>query len=783
MLIAQLVWIRQLGILHGSYLTAAVTVTAAFMAGLAAGAWIAGRAAGSAASARVTFLLAALGFAAYAAASPALVPTLGAPFHGALFILPPAALAGAVLPLLVAATGGHPASAVRLYAAHALGSAAGPLLAVFILLPGLGVRRTVWCGAALVVSAAAAGRRIASTSTAPASPDDVAPARPGSPARLLALAALGGGFGLALQTVAYRLTALLVTGGTLSGYAMVLTVWLGAGSLAARREASRVRGGFAGPFVVWGAIGVTPWLWEHVPSLLRPLREAGGGPVLACAEWLAVAALTGPAAWGAGALFGRLLAAPSADPAASAGRLLAASTLGALAGGLGAGLVAIPALGLDLFVRGAAALAAVAAAALAFGRARVAWGVVAANAAVAVMFLLPRPDPYALNLGEHNRLAAPGEAPGEVLFERDAALGRIAVTREPGGSMSCRVNGKPDGSSGFVDMLTQAGSAHLALLLHPRPRRVLVIGLGTGVTAGVAALHPEVERVDVVELESAQLDVARVFSAHNYGVMDDPKARIIRDDARRWLRSGEGPWDVILSEPSNLFVAGMVNLFTREFHEAARARLAPGGLLLQWVHYYRIDWEGWRGAVATAAGVHRHVCVWRLPFGDTLITGSDAAPVLDLERWASRLRHPALAENLARLQSAGAVDLARLFLWGPADVRRAVAGVRPCTDDDPWLEFRSAGLRDTAAGMEVNRLRLALQAALSPMPLVRESAARRAELGRAFLRSGTHERARAEYARALALAPGLREARDALGAIPGLVLTQERDLARLTARR
>src|SRR5690606_11362507 len=145
------------------------------------------------------------------------------------------------------------------------------------------------------------------------------------------------------------------------------------------------------------------------------------------------------------------------------------------------------------------------------------------------------------------------------------------------------VNGKSDGSA-ILDAGTQVMGGVLGALLQPKPvRRALVIGLGTGSTAGWLASLESVERVDVVELEPAILHVARVCSPVNHGVPDNPKINVIIGDARGILLTTPEKYDLVFSEPSNPYRAGVASLFTREFYAAVFARLEEGGVFVQWL--------------------------------------------------------------------------------------------------------------------------------------------------------------------------------------------------------
>src|SRR5205823_1957758 len=135
------------------------------------------------------------------------------------------------------------------------------------------------------------------------------------------------------------------------------------------------------------------------------------------------------------------------------------------------------------------------------------------------------------------------------------------------------VNGKSDGSV-MGDRGTQAMVALLPALLHSEPHSVFVLGLGTGMSAGWVAKVPEVTRVDVAEIEPAMTEVARRAASANHDVMANPKVHLFQGDGREFLLTADERFDVIASEPSNPFRAGVASLFTREFYESVERRLA-----------------------------------------------------------------------------------------------------------------------------------------------------------------------------------------------------------------
>ncbi|MGE5833138.1 MAG: spermidine synthase, partial [Acidobacteriota bacterium] len=107
-----------------------------------------------------------------------------------------------------------------------------------------------------------------------------------------------------------------------------------------------------------------------------------------------------------------------------------------------------------------------------------------------------------------------------------------------------------------------------------------VIGLGSGVTVGSALRHP-IDKVDVMEISPEVIEASARFADAHHRALDDPRTRVIAGDGRTHLLLARDRYDVIISEPSNPWVAGVASLFTREFFEAARSRLSDGGVLCQ----------------------------------------------------------------------------------------------------------------------------------------------------------------------------------------------------------
>ena len=273
----------------------------------------------------------------------------------------------------------------------------------------------------------------------------------------------------------------------------------------------------------------------------------------------------------------------------------------------------------------------------------------------------------------------------EILFYRDGRSGTVAVTRERG-QVFLRINGKIDAGT-VVDMPTQIMAAHLPLLAHPAPRAVFILGMGSGMTAGAAARHP-VERVDVLEIEPAVIEASRFFRDFHGDVLRDPRVRATIGDGRNFLQASSAAYDVIISEPSNPWMSGLAALFSREFFLLARARLRPGGVMLQWVQSYNLAPEHLKMVVATFREAFPATSIWEPTPGDFLLLGRVDRVPLDARRLRERWEtEPRVRADFERLGMGGWAGMLGLFVLGEEDAARLAAGARLNTDDRLPLEF------------------------------------------------------------------------------------------------
>ena len=253
-------------------------------------------------------------------------------------------------------------------------------------------------------------------------------------------------------------------------------------------------------------------------------------------------------------------------------------------------------------------------------------------------------------------------------------------------------SGKADASSHRRDMFTQTMLAHFAMLFHPHPEQVLVLGLASGITAGEVLLYPSVKQMDGVEINRQVVAASDFFIPWNYDVLNNPKTELIIQDGRAHLALTDRKYDVIISEPSNPWMAGLATLFTREFMELARNRLNDGGIYVQWIHSYQMDWPTFALVGRTFAAVFPNsMLVTTDPQGtlgsDYLLVGFNGDGQLDPQVAAANLPYARQSKNMQLLdyrifyKMIVSEDLKKLFQEGPIN-----------TDNNSRLEFSAPRL-------------------------------------------------------------------------------------------
>ena len=743
----------------------------------------------------------------------------------------PAAAMGATFPVAARAVTTAPdrpaAPAGALYAANTAGACAGALLAGFTLVPMLGLFRASLCAVALNLAAAVIAIYVASAASArsAASKDAAYADRAGSkdPAYtdraaskdaaygdrraglqtrhiglqtrhdLLAAVALAlTGFLALVNEVAWTRVLALTIGPTTYAFSAMLALFilgLAIGSAAATRLTPRTTfpiHALGIVLILGGAIALVAMrrvesLPLEVAEIVRGSNAAFGSVMRA--EILMWAAVLLPLSAAFGAAFPLALRVAIRDVDAAprlAAVLFSANTAGSLAGSLAGGFLLVPIFGLQRTIELAAlTLAASGVIVLCadgiLRRAPVVAVVVFAGLVVAAV-RAPRWDVALLSAGAY-KYAPYVRGPdlesalraGTLMYYRDGPAATVSV-RRIAGVVTLAIDGKVDASNGG-DMLTQKLLAHVPLMLHARPRRVAIIGLGSGVTLGAALRHP-IEHADAIEISPEVVDASRFFEAENHRALDDPRARLIVGDGRSHLLLSSVLYDVIISEPSNPWMAGVASLFTREFFLAARAALASDGILCQWAHTYDISADDLRSIAATFASVFPDGTIWLVGQGDLLLIGSPAGIVPRLSEVGSSFARPGVAQDLAEVAVPDAASVLAMYVGGPAELERYSKGAIIQTDDTTALEFSAP--RDIFNAERDNATMLRALASVEQLPPIvaaarsPSGAARWRDRGQMSLAAEAYSAAFDAFTRAVTADPADQAAVDGLiDASPG----------------
>lgn len=720
----QVVWFKRFAHVWGSTSLAFAAVGGSFLLGLGLGAWLIGRRADRLAwplrwygiselligllALVVPFEIAGLMNASVRlyAAIPG-QPVLRFLFQFAITLVvigPPCVLMGGTLPLLIrqltARRGAIDQATGWLYAVNTFGAAAGCYLAGFHLLPALGM---LWTGnvAAAVnltigLAALTAGRPAAKSDARPPAPArGTAPASGPVPAvnaretahRVVWVAAALSGCGALVLEMTWSRQLTLVLGGSTYAFSatlFVVLVGIAVGSLVfhawLRRAASR-------PAVPLVAIGVLvlatlagkellPWLSLRLaPDAVRHLRGDALWNGAICVGASLVVELVPAIAMGL--LFPLLVHMTrwGADRVGAAiGSVYVWNTAGSIAGAGLTALLLFPSVGTAGAAACAAALYIVVLLVLIPRRGRQAWmraGAVAAAGAVTVVALAWPLDPRLTNLGFY-RYGPPVRIVGETWagprwksaietqFFREGASANVFVSRVRGTATMLRLNGKVDASTGD-DMMTQLGLGYFPRFFVPRAREVLVIGFGSGTTPGASLLFPG-SRVTCCEIEPAVVEASDLFAEANHRPRAQAGLTMIYGDGRTTIQGSDRKYDLIISEPSNPWLAGVSNLFTREFFRSAREHLSEGGVLAQWVQTYNFTLGDYLLILRTLRSEFPHCGVVVLTQGSDTVVLASERPLLP---------EPATLDTLQRIVNAAPAIASDLRTWfGSNDVRR-----------------------------------------------------------------------------------------------------------------
>ena len=508
---------------------------------------------------------------------------------------------------------------------------------------------------------------------------DAAPAEAG----VYIAIALSGLCAMAGETVWTRILSLLL-GGSVYTFSIILAVFLlglglgsGIGSLISRNV---LRPAVALGYCQLLAAAAIAWTAYSLSASLpyRPIN-----PDMSSNIWLTFQVDLDRALWALlpptllwGASFPLALAAAANgkhESGALMARVYAANTIGAIAGALSASLLLIGRIGSQRIEQLLIALATAAGLLLLLRVMRATAIAVGAGAVLAAAVLINTIPPIAKTLIAHGRFAASWVGKSDIIYAQEGMAASVAVSKFPNGATTFHVAGKIQASSVARDMRLQRMLGHLTSLVPAKPRSVLVIGCGAGVTAGAVSIDPNVEYVTIVEIEPLVPEVAGTyFSEYNFGVIGNPKVRLHIDDGRHFVLTTKERFDAITLDPLDPWVKGAATLYTKEFFEAARSRLNRGGVITVYVQLFETNLEAVKSTVATFFEVFPNGTIWGNTYEgkghDMVLLGQVEPQRIDLNEMERRAASSKIAQSFSEIGMNSAVDLFATYAGRRSDL-------------------------------------------------------------------------------------------------------------------
>lgn len=739
----EVTWVRELSLDFGVSVYAVTAVLSAFMGGLALGSWLFGRIASHYAAPLRLFAALQLGIGICALLSPFLFDVLGSVYVwlyntlqpsfyifnllrfglAGLVLMVPATLMGGSFPVigqfLARRSARHASDLGMLYAANTFGGVVGTFTTGLLLIRFLGVYNTILLAAAidLLVAGLAAytSYSIAESSTASAptdagsetssyragtsrraqrfaesraravaaaqpAPEDIA--RQASDARLVWWSfALSGFIALGYEVVWTRLLAIF-TLNTVYSFTIMLTtflVGLALGSLLIARHADRV----AEPLVLFGylqlLIGLAAilmlFVFARLPAILLATVNVVTFRSEVLAEFLAGSVTMIIPTLLIGACFpvaSRIYTAGTDRVGSRVGRLYGANTIGAMLGSFVAGFVLIPLLGLQRSVLLLATLNLLIGTAMllrAGGRVRWQAGALLGGAALAAVLL-----PAGIYLGFQGTLA-------NLVYYREGIDATVSVfeVKSPPLKVSF-VDGRSEVPTDKASLAAFYLLGHLPPLLHPTAKSALMVSFGNGIATGAMARH-KISQIHAVEIVAEQVKAAEFYRQENHDVLDYPGLEITIEDGRNYLLRSRETVDILTADATHPVNSSSWALFTREFYELARARLASDGVMVQWLPFHDLSEQDYRNIIKTFQSVFPHTTLWFTGGTHTFLVATPAPLTIEqIRALQPRIDAVGIADDLV-----SADRLAADLLMDEDEVRNYTTGASIVTDDNAFF--------------------------------------------------------------------------------------------------
>lgn len=751
-LIYQVIWTRQMVFVFGSSTFASATVLSAFMGGLALGSFVAGKIADKFKNPFLLYgiLEGIIGIWAFAAPYmfDAALPIYKAfwqslhlqilPFSllrfvvVALILLVPTACMGATLPLLsrfiTNSLNVVGARVGALYSINTLGAVAGATACGFFLIPQFGLRASTYTAAltniALMVIVLVLSRFWPSLQVQEAKSWEPTPEpEPLSKPALMMLIAFGLSGAIAMiYEVAWTRSLLLIIGSTTYAFSIMLSTFLigiFVGSFLMSRFADHVKNPslwFAQLQILLGGMGIVSlFLFNYLPywNIIANSNSFANPSVGMSVRFMLAGSIMVPIAILLGATFPLAVKTCARELnrlGNSVGTLYSVNTLGAIFGSFLAGFVIIPFLGgeqtlVDCALANALIGIFVLLSSVEGKMPLKAVGCIATGALA--VWALGQPKPWNLHLitssqklrrtmsftntkevPEFSKWADQIKSAFDILFWKDGICANVAIVKFKDQQISLFTNGHIDASDGPSDMPTQALLPSIPLLLKPDAKDIADVGWGSGCTMGYALMFPEIKNMVCAEIEPAVVETSQYFHNVNLAPELDPRLRIGYNDGRNYLLATDEKFDVITSEPSNPWQAGVCNLYTQEYFQVCHDRLKQGGIFTMWWQSNEVSHDNLARVFKALKNVFKHVLVFQTFPGDIAACASDEDIKIKLGKVSYALQSRNLRDHLSKYGGiAVPEDLPIKLIMSDEGVNKVIQNVEPNTDDRNHIEF------------------------------------------------------------------------------------------------
>jgi len=740
-LVYQVIWLRTLATVFGSTTYATTTVLASFMGGLALGSYIFGRLADRTVHPLRLYGLLEIGIGVFALAFPHLIEFYKGLYvslqqntewsfytHSlvrfvscSLILIVPTTMMGGTFPIMsryyVRNMSHLTANVSLLYGVNTVGALTGVVLTGFFFMEMFGIFKTsliavainLFVGASAILLGRTTG--VLSPPKAAVSPETAPDAERTKTFRrlILTVAFLSGLASLAYEVLWTR-TLVFVLDSFIYSFSIMLATFLagiGLGSLLLSRIA-----GFANRHrwllgVLFVAIGA--WALATIPFFAE-LTSWKKAHLAAISE--NVTDLDAPAPWLEYILFKALIAflimfLPTLlmgiafpltlrlytetfqEMARRIGVVYAVNSIGAIVGAFVAGFVLIPLVGLRGALIATAGLSVATGAALFIyrsGRASARGTIWAAGSLVAFVVIV-----VALPTESYKRIYQKSQKDFELVYWKEDPTATVTAHKR-GEHVIININGLNVAGTSFNFLTTQKIQAHLGLLLHPDPRRVLQIGFGSGGTCYSVSLHESVQVIDCVELCQGVIDAASNFLPSNHGVLKNPKVHLTIEDARNYILATANRYDVILSDSIHPTYAGNGTLYSQDYFELCREKLNPGGYVSFWMPTYLLSERDYKTVIKTFQSVFPNVMIWYVNNAIeayTVVIGRVEPIQIDVEQLRRKMSADSIGRDLAVIDVYDENEILSYFLTGPRASAKFAEGGDINSDDHPVIELRA----------------------------------------------------------------------------------------------